>query len=187
MRKIYFVIAFVCLFSNSLFAQNMYLKAGTLTEKGSLVDGFRDYVELSSVQYGVSAESSSVKGTGPTVGKANFSEITITKNVDILSNALLKNISASTAIPEVEIVTTVRTGKGLYAIGHKIELRNAYVTNVSQAAADCNGGCAVAETFKIVYRAIRITTYSQDQKTGETTANKNPYVYNTATTKMEFE
>lgn len=188
MKKIYFILVFAFIYSvpHFLFAQNIYLKAGALTAKGSLADGFRDYVELSSVQYGVSAETSVVRGEGPTVGQPKFSEITFTKNVDILSNSLFKNISAGTVIPAVEIVTTVRTSQGESGIGHKIELKDVFVTSVLQAAADCGGGCAIAETVKIVYRAIRITTYSQDSRTGEIVANQNPYVFNIANMKMEF-
>ncbi|WP_221393422.1 type VI secretion system tube protein Hcp [Dyadobacter sp. NIV53] len=188
MKKISFLIVFgFSLFvTSSLSAQQLFLKAGTLTQQGSIYKGFENYVQISGVQYGVEALTS-YKSTGAAVGKANFGEIVITKNVDILTNELLRSISKGTLYALMEIVSTKNTADG-QKVSHKIELKNVYVTNVSNSAVEgCPDDCAgLEESVKFVYKSIRITTYSTNVKTGVLTANLNPFVFDVTTMSSTF-
>lgn len=169
MKKIYlpFVCIFFCLLTHSLFAQKMFLKAGALTLNGAILDPafreFKDYVEISGVQYSLDAASSYPSGAGP-IADPTFGEVVVTKNVDKLSTALLKNISNSTVIPLMEIVST-QLIDGNAEVTYKIELKDVFVSHVSQAGVPgCNTGCGVAESVKLVYKRIRVSTYQVSLK-----------------------
>lgn len=172
---------------NAVFAQSIFLKAGDLTLKGSLAKGFENYVEITGVQFGAEAESSFTKGGGASIGKASFDVISITKSVDKLSNELLKNIAAGKSIPLIEIVTTSRAQQGSDMVAHKIELKNVFVTKISEASAGCDNCGTLGESVSFVFKAIRITTYSQDPKSGVFTANQNPFELDIPTMTPNFD
>jgi len=181
-----FLLFFSLLFLqvSSAFAQHIYLKAGDLTIKGSLVKGFENYVEITGVQFGAEAESSFTKGGGASIGKPIFYVIAITKSVDKLSNEFLKNLALGRAIPLIEIATTRRTDQG-DRVGHKIELKNVFITKISDASAGCDECGTLAESVEFVYKAIRITTYSIDSR-GVLTENANPFEFDVATMTQNF-
>ncbi|MCF0056357.1 type VI secretion system tube protein Hcp [Dyadobacter sp. CY356] len=174
--SVFVFFSFLFLQNNTVYAQHIFLKAGDLTLKGSLFTNYENYVELTGVQLGADAEVSVIKGAGAAVGKANFDAIVITKSVDILSNELMRNIAAGKSIPLIEIITTNKVGQ-VERVAHKIELKNVFVTKIANASAEaCPGDCGtVAESVSFVYKAIRITTYSIDSKTGAFVANPNPF------------
>ncbi|MBE9463281.1 type VI secretion system tube protein Hcp [Dyadobacter subterraneus] len=180
------ILPFLFLNVDAAFAQHIFLKAGELTAKGSLIKGYENYIEITGVQFGAEAESSYTKGGGASVGKPSFDVISITKNVDKLSNELLKNIAAGKSIPLIEIATTARPQQGSELVVHKIELKNVFVTKISDASAGCDDCGTLAESVSFVYKAIRITTYSQDAKTGVFSANPNPFELDIPTLNPEF-
>lgn len=181
------VCTLLIVLANPLFAQHMFLSAGTFTTKGSIYRNFENYVEISSVQYGVDAETSYNLGGGAAVGRPTFREMVVTKNVDILSNELLRRITTGKSIPLIEIVTTQNTDAG-EKVAHKIELKDVFVTDVSDAGVEgCTGNCGgLAESVKLVYKAIRITTYSINPVNGQIQANPNPFIYNVVDRVAEF-
>jgi type VI secretion system Hcp family effector len=180
MKKVSFTALSILLsvFATPLFAQHLFLSAGSFTNKGSMFRGFENYVEISGVQYSVESASSYSAPSGPAAAKATFNEVVVTKNVDILSNELLRRISSGKTIPLIEILTT-KTSESEETVVHKIELKDVYISNVSNAGVEgCTGNCGgLAESVKLVYKAIRITTYSIKPSTGAAVANENPFIF----------
>ena len=168
------------------FAQNIYLRGGEFTVKGTMVKGFENYVEISGVQFGAEAEVSFTKGTGPAIGKPTFDAISITKSVDKLSNELLRSIATGKSFPLIEIVVAARNSQGEQRAAHKIELQDVFVTKISDASAQCDDCGTLAESVNFVYKSIKITTYSFDSKTGAPTANANPFEFDVSTMKQDF-
>lgn len=157
-------------------AQKIMLKADALTTGASTVRGYTNYSEITSVQFGVDAETSYLKGTGPAVGKPTVREVTITKYVDVSSNKLWSKITAGIHTSLVEIVSLSDPDLELM---HKIELKDAFVTSISASnVTGCTQGCpSIAESYKFVFKAIRITTYSRN---GQGTLVPSVFVYNVA-------
>lgn len=175
MKKICLPVAVLLYFflSSSAFAQKIYLKADPFTNGGSQLDGFADYVEISSLQFGIIAPA--IIGGG--AGKVTLKNIIVTKNVDISSGKFMNNLARGRHIPLVEIVNVLSTTFQPQVL-HKIELKNALITDISSSAVpDCPGNCpAIAESYTIIYDAIRITTYTMNEN-GSTTAGE-PFVFN---------
>lgn len=172
---------------DTVFAQKLFLKSGELTTNGSTIKGFENYLEITGVQFGAQAESSYTKGGGASVGKASFDVVSITKSVDKLSNELLTSIATGKSIPLIEIVTTRTTQQGAEVVSHKIEIKNVFVTKISDASAGCDDCGTLGESVDFIYKAIRITTYSQNPKTGVLTANPNPFELDIPTMSAKFD
>ncbi|TLV00303.1 type VI secretion system tube protein Hcp [Dyadobacter luticola] len=173
-----FVTLAFCFFTQVSFAQKYYMKAGQLTRDASLAGPFQDYTEISSRQFSVTA------GAGQKPGNVSFQEMVITKLSDLSSNKLLATMTKPTRIDEVEIVaTTASHGDGTRVVTNKIQLRNPVIVSYATSAANgCESGCTqIAESYKLTYEAIKITTYSQNDKTGEWTADPSPFMYNLKT------
>ena len=189
MKKFSFLLYLLPVFlsAHATYAQHIFLKAGELTTKGSVAKGFENYVEISGVQFGAEAESSYTKGGGASVGKPSFDVISITKSVDKLSNELLKNIAMGKSIPLIEIVTTSRSPQGGEQVTHKIELKNVFVTKISDASAGCDDCGTLGESVNFIYKATRITTYYIDSKTGASTANLNTFEFDVPTMTQNFD
>jgi len=183
MNKFYITILGLVSFliANSASAQKIFLKADDLTKGASKVAGYLDYAEITSLQFGASFDRS-WKTTGAPTGKPNFKDIIITKNVDISSNRFLDKLIKGTTVGLIEIVSTTNDGSDINVV-HKIELKDSYITNVSSSTVQgCTGNCpAIAESYELVYRAIRITTYTVDSagKTVQTVATYNVAMNNT--------
>lgn len=165
MKKIYvsLLVLLLCLGFSPLFAQqDIYLKADDLTKDGSTINKFKDYVQLSSVQYGISNPAPTGAGTGAGAGKPNFSEITVSKTVDLSSTKLMLNLTRDTVIQNLEIIFTKNSGGNQGVTLYKIELFNAFVTSFSfSSIPDCSGGCPGAESLSFAYQKIKVTTYTQ--------------------------
>jgi len=187
MNKFYLIlIGFIfCLLTHSVSAQSIFLKADALTTGASKEKTYTNYAEITSLQFGVSAESSWIRGENPSVGNANFQHVTITKNVDVSSTKFLQKIATGTKIDLIEIVSTGNVGVNTLEVVHKVELKDAYVTNVSSSGIkECTGDCpAIAESYEFVFKAIRITTYTFDNK-GK--AIESVFVYNVALNNSTF-
>ena len=160
----------LCVGFSPLFAQqDIYLKADNLTQKAGQTKGLEDYVQLSSVQYGIS-NPAPTGSPGAGVGKPNFSEITVSKTVDLSSTKLMLNLTKGTIIQNLEIIFTKNSG-GNQATVYKIELFDTFVTGYSfSSIPDCSGGCPGSESLSFAYQRIKVTTYSQDQS-GKVTPN----------------
>ena len=180
MKNLYFLLILFCLVTSNVFAQDIYFKADNLTNGAGVAGTYLNYSVISSRQLGVSAEASWAHGGGGSVGNAIFDQIVITKRADIASNKIMALIAKGRSIQNVEIVSTVTNGPGGQQVVNKIELQDVYVTKITSSTVEgCVDGCpGIAESYEMVYKAIRITTYSQDSKTGKWTANPVQFTWN---------
>lgn len=175
-----------CLLAHSVSAQDILLKADALTQGAGRIRDYANYAHVTSVQFGISAETSWTKGGGASVGKPNFKNITITKNSDVSSGKFMQKIAMGTGIDLIEILSVGNVGADRQEIVHKVELKDAYVTNVSSSEVEgcAEGGCpSIAESYEFVYKAIRITTYTYDDKGKATTT---VFTYNVALNNSTF-
>lgn len=186
MRKNLLVIATLVFFAlvQPAIAQNYFLKVDELTTNGSLADGYEDYVEINTKQFGVTNPRSI---NDPSQGRPIFQELIITKRSDKLSNSLLTAITRGTKLNNMEIVATARSGNGERVVINRIQLRDVYVTSIlSSGVSGCENGCTgVEESYKFVFTRIKITTYSQT-RSGAWIADAQPYMYNVESGRSEF-
>lgn len=173
-----------CLFAHSIVAQQLYWKVGPLTQNAGADPAFRNYVEITSRQMGITAEVRTSGGAGAPV----FQNVVITKYADILSNKLMTQMVKGLPIAEMEIVSTAPSGQGGRVVMNKIELKEVYVTSVTNSAVEgCEGACdQVAESYKLDFRAIKITTYTLNRSTEKWVEDLNPFMYNRENGKTEF-
>lgn len=174
MKKIYVLLLslLLCLGFSPLFAQQaaIYLKADNLTQGVGQTTGFQNYIQLSSLQYGLSNPAPTGSGAG--AGKASFSDLTITKTVDLSSTKLMLTLTKGTAIQNLEILFTKDLGGKSPTTLYKIELFNAFVTSYSVSSIpECTSNCPnVAESLSFAYQKIKVTTYTQSPG-GQVAAN----------------
>jgi type VI protein secretion system component Hcp len=180
MKKHYplFCALILCLFSIAASAQKMYLKADYLTENLGQDRDFEDYVNITSLQYGMTAATTILKGGSPSVGKPQFGEVIVTKSADALSGKEMEYLALGKHFDNVEIVNTMTDGLGKIRVMYKVELQDAFVTDVSTSSVPgCNGNCpSASESLKLVFKAIRVTTYYINSR-GEVKANPS-FVFN---------
>ncbi|MDQ6480678.1 type VI secretion system tube protein Hcp [Dyadobacter sp. LHD-138] len=183
-----FVTLVFCLVAQHISAQKVFLKADPLTTNGNADAAFRDYVVITSRQLGGTAETI-ISGGPPRVGKPVFQNLIITKNSDILSNKLWTLMAKGTRIEDMEIVSTGLAPNGQSrVVTNKIELKDVFVAGIASSAAqgDCEAGCnGIAESYELVYTAIKITTYTLSNQ-GKWVADPSPFMYNIETGKSEF-
>lgn len=187
MKNLYLLLIVFCLAASNVCAQDIFLKADNITDGAGPSGTYLNYSVISSRQFGVTAESSWLKGGGASVGKAQFNQIVITKGVDVASNKLLPLIAQGKSIPNMEIVSTA-DNNGQTQVVNKIELKGVYITKITSSTVEgCTDGCpGIAESYEMVYKAIRITTYSQDRKTGKWTANPTQFAWDVASMDDSF-
>ena len=187
MKNLYLFLIVFCLAASNVCAQDIFLKADNITDGAGPTGTYSNYSVISSRQFGVTAESTWLKGTGASVGKPLFNQIVITKGVDLASNKLLPFIAQGKSIPNMEIVSTVASGGHLQVV-NKIELKSVFITKITSSTVEgCTDGCpGIAESYEMVYKAIRITTYSQDRKTEKWTANPTQFAWDVASMDDSF-
>lgn len=159
-----FIGLFFCLLTNSVFAQKtIYLRAGNVQTNNYLTVGvgkakeYSNYAEISSLQFGIQAISS----TQSPIGKPDLKDIIFTKSFDASSNKFMQAVTHNGVIPDIEILTTM-TNESKIVVVHKIELKDVVITDISSSAVPgCLVNCpAVVESYTIAYRSIKTTTYT---------------------------
>lgn len=146
----------------SALSQHLYMKAGTLTQNLGAAGEFSNFTTLSSMQFGGNSHQGNGQDGGGAIPIPFLEEVVITKNVDGASSRLMEFFIRTDAIPDIEIVSTAPRGSGRPDdIVHKVELKNALIAGFSTSTvAGCTSGCPViAESYRLRYEAIRITTY----------------------------
>ncbi|GAB4022695.1 type VI secretion system tube protein Hcp [Spirosoma koreense] len=204
MKKLYvFLVTVIALFcTGTAFSQDIYFSAvgaredansapvtsGTLTANASPQQegALRNFATITSFQYGYE-NASTIGSAGNNVGKTQLNAITITKNVDQSSNRLMQAGLSGIILSSAQILVTRSSGDNAApATVYKIDLKNAIITEFNASAGvgtGCTNGC-VGESFKIIYGAIQVTTYTQSN-TGVITANP-PATWNQTTNTANF-
>lgn len=175
---------FLCILGTSVSAQTngLYLKADNLTTNASPQNNlpYRDYAELESFQFGaehpVSRIAGQFKGDTP-----SFREITFTQLSNISSNPFMSRMMTATSISNMEFINLRIDGKGTTAVSYKVELKDIMITSGTTVVSEEG---VPTDSFTITYKAVKITTYSQNSL-GNYNANT-PFMFNQDTQSGDF-
>ncbi len=136
----------------------IYMKFGDI--KGTVTtDGFKDWIELGSFQWGVGRGVNSPTGSDVEreASAPSISEITVTKNMDASSNKLLMDALAGTLNTKVDIKFTT-TIKNETAEFLTYSLTNCGLSGYSVSS----GGDRPSESLSLNFTAISITYKAMD-------------------------
>ena len=139
-----------------------YLKIGDI--KGESQDEKHEqWIEVSNVQWGVTQPRASTVSTagGHTNGKADMSEVTLTKLADVASPILFQHCAMGKTIPAASIEFMRADGNGKPITYFKIELENVMVSSFHPNSGE---GGILTEQVNLAYSRIKVS-YTQ-QKIG---------------------
>ena len=104
-------------------------------------------------------------GTGAGSGKANFSDLAITKYVDLASNEIIKHLSSGIHIPTAKL--TVRKAGGDQPLDYYvIDMEELLVTSY-QTGGGGDGLDRMTEQLSLNFARFKITYKRQDEQGGE--------------------
>lgn len=157
----------------------IYMKYGTI--KGDVTtEGFKDYIEVNSFQWGVGRgiAMQSGSGEGRESSLPSLSEVTISKEYDIASPDLLKE-ALSGNVKDVTFVFT-RTGTGGSGAQEylKLELKDTIMSGLSLSS----GGDKPSESISLNYSQVSFT--SKPMKDDGTPGTQSVVSFNLMTMKM---
>lgn len=141
----------------------IYMKFGDI--KGQVqTEGFKDWIELESCQYGVSRNvSTGAGGAGREGAHPHISDIVITKNFDMASPKLYQDSVAGAFHSKVEIKLTTTT-KNKIDTYLAIELTDCGVASYSTSAHGGTGGSVPMESLSLNFTKIMYTPSPLDTK-----------------------
>ena len=141
----------------------IYMKFGDI--KGQVqTDGFKDWIELESMQYGVNRNvSTGAGGAGREGAHPNISDILITKTFDVASPKLYQDAVAGAFHSNVDIKLTTTT-KNKIDTYLALELKDCGVASYSTSAHGGAGGSAPMESFSLNFTNIMYTPSPLDTK-----------------------
>ncbi|WP_460908915.1 type VI secretion system tube protein Hcp [Spirosoma areae] len=154
-----FSLAFFCCVRTT-FAQGIYLEipsslSGLPSSTSATVE-----VVLTSIQYGIGVGIPN----GGTPAEPSFSEITVTKTVDISSIALQRSIATSKVPINVIKINFYKAGTGgTRVLVYQYVLEGCFFSGYSASSSEgCSNGCAgISESLSINYRKISIIDSTQ--------------------------
>lgn len=153
--------------ANSIFIEFKGPSNGALALTGdSLVDGFRNHIILESVSFAVSTSIATTSKGSSLVAPANFSDITITKQIDRSSTQMMQTAAAGGFYTDVVInYVRPRGGSGdplATFVYFKVELKDVLISSYTSNASSDG---IPQESFSLNYRAIR-TSFIPQLSTG---------------------
>jgi type VI secretion system secreted protein Hcp len=142
--------------------------AGSVTAKG-----YNDWIECQSFAFGGKADVTSPTGYASErkMGDASFTEITLTKPVDMASTALVDAMCNKANLKTVKI-DFVKTDKGQPEVYLKYELTNAFLSSWSISG---TAGTRPVEILTLNYQKFTQTTYSLESDAGAATPRSNSW------------
>ncbi len=162
MKTILFYTILVALLGNSFAgrAQNIYLYYPAISE-GAGPEGHEDEIPLTSIAGGFTH----VSGAGPGSGRADFQDYQVTKEYDVSSTKIMRDL----AIGKVTDLAEIRFyGNGGTILILKIELREVTFSSYSAGGASCGGCPLMTESISIGFRKIKIGDFEWNLDTGST-------------------
>lgn len=139
-------------------AVDVYLKLDNI-EGESVRKGFEKQVDVLSFSWGGS-QVTAVAGTGGSgAGRANLSELTITKYLDKASPKLFKALVAGTHIPN-GVLSSVKAGSDVTKPFLQITLGELFVTSLQDSASSE----VPVESVAFSYNTIKLEYFQQDDK-----------------------
>ena len=142
----------------------IYMKFGDI--KGQVTtDGFKEWIELTSVQLGVNRSvSTGAGGRGREAANPSISDLVITKEFDVASSKLLQDAVAGTFNSKVEIKMTTTT-KNKVDTFLALELTDCGVSSYSTSASSHEGiGGPPMESLSLNFTKIMYTPSPLDTK-----------------------
>jgi type VI secretion system secreted protein Hcp len=129
-------------------AQKMFLKISGVEGESTDRD-HRDWINLLSFNQSVSSTAGSTGAVRMMVGKADFNDFTLKKEMDKSSPLLMQKCATGEMIPEVELVMTGPDGRTVY----RIVLTDVRITGV-KSSTECNPECRAMEEVAFNYSKI---------------------------------
>ncbi|WP_020655552.1 Hcp family type VI secretion system effector [Massilia niastensis] len=135
----------------------------------SLDDRHRDWIECTSVQWGVSQPRSATASTsgGHTAERCEHQEVMLTKLADLSSPILLQTCSAGKTIPKAKFEFMRADGQGERVKYFEIELENVLIGGVAPNVAE---GSIIQEQVGLKFSKIK-WKYTQQKIGGGTGGN----------------
>ena len=136
---------------------NLYMKIDNLQGE-SLVQGRANQVELNSFSFGVSAETSFLKGTGAAVGKAVWGSVTVQKDFDSISPSTMQNMAKGTAFKSIIIEATKQTGGREPSTFLRYTFTDSFITGDSFNIDDSG---STNESLSFIYKTMKVEYFKQ--------------------------
>ena len=137
-------------------ALNAFMKIGKANGE-SKQKGFENWIELQSWDWEVEAETSWTKGGGASVGKPSPGKMSWEHSWDRSSSVILGYICTGTAFEKIYLTMCKSTGSSTRVPFFRVEMREAFITKVTQSATDEGN---VLQKVEMVFKSIAIE-YSQ--------------------------
>ncbi len=130
----------------------------------SMDDKHKDWIECTSVSWGVSQPRSATASTGGghTAERCEHQEIALTKLADLSSPILLQTCSAGKTIPKAKLEFMRADGQGERIKYFEIELENVLIGGISPSVAE---GSIIQEQVGLKFSKIK-WKYTQQKVTG---------------------
>jgi len=127
-------------------------------------DKHKDWIECTSVAWGVSQPRSATASTGGghTAERCEHQEIALTKLADLASPILLQTCSAGKTIPKAKLEFMRADGQGDRIKYFEIELENVLIGGIKPSVAE---GSIIAESVGLKFSKIK-WKYTQQKVTG---------------------
>jgi type VI secretion system secreted protein Hcp len=138
-------------------ALNAFMKIGSAKGE-SKQDPYADWIELQAWEWEVEAETSWTKGGGASVGKPSPGKMSWEHTWDRSSSVILGYICTGTAFAEVFVEMCKSTGDAARAPFFKIEMREAFITKVTQSATEEGN---VLQKVEMVFKSLGIMYFQQ--------------------------
>ena len=118
----------------------------------------KPWIELQSWDWEVEAETSWTKGGGAAVGKPSPGKMNWEHSWDRSASVILGFICTGSAFEKVYLTMCKSTGKGARDPFFQVEMRECFITKVTQSATDEGN---VLQKVEMVFKAISIKYYQQ--------------------------
>ncbi|PWJ54782.1 type VI secretion system Hcp family effector [Dyadobacter jejuensis] len=152
----YFLLLCMLLLGSMSQAQGIYIYIPQVTSGSGLASPHADEVKLTSAQMSMDRPFDISTGVGGSreYASVNFTEYSLTKELDKSSAKIMKQIASGTVNPSIEIRYYNNTNE----IVSRVELQKALVTSYSASSADYCSSCPpLSESFSIAFEEITVT------------------------------
>ena len=138
-------------------ALNAFMKIGKANGESKQAP-FVDWIEVQSWDWEVEADTSWTKGGGASVGKPSPGKLNFEHSWNRSSYVILGYICTGTAFSDVLIEMCKSTGSSGRKPFFKVEMRECFITKVTQSATDEGN---VLQKVEMVFKAISIQYWQQ--------------------------
>lgn len=148
----------------------LYMKYGSKIKGNVTTDGFKDQIELHSVQFGSGRGVGSARGRGANreASEPSLSEVTVTKDWDPVSSSKLFEESVSGKLDNLVELSFTTTGGSKQEMFLVVKLKNCGISGYSLSS----GGERPTESVSLNYDHIEFIPKIVDEKLGSKDGEK---------------